>query len=554
MAAKNILSQLNMVEVAALTDSGTGFIGFGAKADGLYMKNGAAAELRLLTAGDVGVNVASYGHSHSGYQAALSGTGFVKISGTAISYDPTTYLSTKANVESVLTGSISSHYHDLSGYATSGHTHTGVYQPLDADLTAIAALAGTTGLLKKTATDTWTLDNTSYVSGTPWTAMGYVTGTPWTSMGYLTNLATGTSAQLTLTNPGGPMFSIVTGAVGSASTALATGSQIYSFVTGLGYLTAITKAQVEAVLTGTISSHSHAAASHNIQSHSDVYIPVALDASYSGKSLYWSGSNWGIGTPWTSAGYLTSITKAQVEAVLSGAIATHTHSYEPTLGNPGTNGYVLSSTAAGVRSWVALSGGYTLPAAGVGSLGGIKLGFTATGSAVPLQTSSDMGFVTVSKASVEYVLTGSITTHTHSYAPINGSSSNAFATANLSVTGTISASSTITGSEVYRGSSRILKKNIADFNFDAIGFLNDVSIKRYYLKSNNLFGIGFIAEDTHPWLSGDDQKSHVFGNHLGLLTKAIQEEDQKVEAVKLEVLELQARVRELEIARANGWR
>ena len=39
-------------------------------------------------------------------------------------------------------------------------------QPLDADLTAIAALAGTTGLLKKTALDTWTLDTTSYPSAT----------------------------------------------------------------------------------------------------------------------------------------------------------------------------------------------------------------------------------------------------------------------------------------------------------------------------------------------------------------------------------------------------
>ena len=35
-------------------------------------------------------------------------------------------------------------------------------QPLDADLTAIAALAGTSGLLKKTAENTWGLDTTSY--------------------------------------------------------------------------------------------------------------------------------------------------------------------------------------------------------------------------------------------------------------------------------------------------------------------------------------------------------------------------------------------------------
>jgi hypothetical protein len=38
------------------------------------------------------------------------------------------------------------------------------YQPLDADLTAIAALAGTSGLLKKTAADTWALDTNTYIT------------------------------------------------------------------------------------------------------------------------------------------------------------------------------------------------------------------------------------------------------------------------------------------------------------------------------------------------------------------------------------------------------
>ena len=40
---------------------------------------------------------------------------------------------------------------------------TSSYQPLDADLTAIAGLTGTSGLLKKTAANAWSLDTTSYV-------------------------------------------------------------------------------------------------------------------------------------------------------------------------------------------------------------------------------------------------------------------------------------------------------------------------------------------------------------------------------------------------------
>lgn len=51
-----------------------------------------------------------------------------------------------------------------SAFATSGHNHSGTYQPLDGDLTAIAALSGTSGLLKKTAADTWALDTSSYAT------------------------------------------------------------------------------------------------------------------------------------------------------------------------------------------------------------------------------------------------------------------------------------------------------------------------------------------------------------------------------------------------------
>jgi len=60
-------------------------------------------------------------------------------------------------------------------------------QPLDGDLTAIAALAGTSGFLKKSAADTWTLDTNSY----------YLSSNP---SGYTTNTGTVTTASVVSAN------------------------------------------------------------------------------------------------------------------------------------------------------------------------------------------------------------------------------------------------------------------------------------------------------------------------------------------------------------------
>lgn len=57
---------------------------------------------------------------------------------------------------------------DLTTYLSSN------YQPLDGDLTAIAALTGTSGFLKKTAANTWSLDTNDYVTSV--TLSGDVTG------------------------------------------------------------------------------------------------------------------------------------------------------------------------------------------------------------------------------------------------------------------------------------------------------------------------------------------------------------------------------------------
>jgi len=53
--------------------------------------------------------------------------------------------------------------HASAGYLTTSSAAS-TYQPLDADLTAIAALAGTSGLLKKTAANTWSLDTNTYLT------------------------------------------------------------------------------------------------------------------------------------------------------------------------------------------------------------------------------------------------------------------------------------------------------------------------------------------------------------------------------------------------------
>lgn len=63
----------------------------------------------------------------------------------------------------------------LDGVTSAIQTQLNAKQPLDADLTAIAALAGTSGLLKKTAADTWTLDTVAYAPLASPTFTGTVT-------------------------------------------------------------------------------------------------------------------------------------------------------------------------------------------------------------------------------------------------------------------------------------------------------------------------------------------------------------------------------------------
>jgi hypothetical protein len=84
----------------------------------------------------------------------------------------------------------------LTPYLTTATAAT-TYQPLDGDLTAIAALAGTSGIVRKTATDTYTLDTATYLtgitSGQVTTALGFTPYNATNPAGYTTNTGTVTS-------------------------------------------------------------------------------------------------------------------------------------------------------------------------------------------------------------------------------------------------------------------------------------------------------------------------------------------------------------------------
>ena len=102
----------------------------------------------------------------------------------------------------------------LTPYLTSATAAT-TYQPLDGDLTAIAALAGTTGLVRKTAANTYSLDTATYLtgitSGDVTTALGFTPYNATNPAGYTTNTGTVTSVNLTagtgVSVSGGPITS-----------------------------------------------------------------------------------------------------------------------------------------------------------------------------------------------------------------------------------------------------------------------------------------------------------------------------------------------------------
>lgn len=96
---------------------------------------------------------------------------------------------------------------DDSSFATTVTNSLASKQPLDSDLTAIAALSGTSGLLRKTAADTWSLDTTnfaatSYVDSAISTALNsYLPLSGGTLTGQISGTAANFSGNVSASNP-----------------------------------------------------------------------------------------------------------------------------------------------------------------------------------------------------------------------------------------------------------------------------------------------------------------------------------------------------------------
>jgi hypothetical protein len=140
----------------------------------------------------------------------------------------------------------------LTPYLTSATAAT-TYQPLDGDLTAIAALAGTAGLVRKTAANTYALDSAVYITGITssdvTTALGYTPYNATNPAGYTTNTGTvtnvtgaGTVSGLTLTGDVTTSGALTLGgtlSLTSSNVTTALGFTPYNATNPSGYLSSV---------------------------------------------------------------------------------------------------------------------------------------------------------------------------------------------------------------------------------------------------------------------------------------------------------------------------
>ena len=149
---------------------------------GVLSVNGSAGVIANIatTTGKLSQFASTTSSELAGVMSDETGTGALVFAGSpALTGTPT---APTASVDTNTTQVATTAYVVGQGYLKSATAST-TYQPLDGDLTAIAGLTGTSGFLRKTAADTYTLDTNTYLTGNQSISLsGDATGTGATAI------------------------------------------------------------------------------------------------------------------------------------------------------------------------------------------------------------------------------------------------------------------------------------------------------------------------------------------------------------------------------------
>ena len=148
-------------------------------------------------------------------------------------------------------------------------------------------------------------------------------------------------------------------------------------LTSLAGLTYVSLSFVKMSATGTFSLDTNTYLTSET-SHADVLV----DGDFTSEGLMKRGA---------SAGSYSIVTDNSADWNTAYGWGDHDGLYEPDLGNPASDGYVLSSTVAGARSWVSQTGGMVYPGAGIALSTGSAWGTSITDASADWNTAFGWG-------------------------------------------------------------------------------------------------------------------------------------------------------------------